>query len=308
MWGWHDAPCWASEPDMKGIGSRLPLALLTLAALSVAGCTGYSRNVLSESGNNKVVLRSQKTVGVVTEQGFDHPVTISGTRLAHILSRIDVRTDDSDANSRKPAIPGEMVYELGDKLSDALSKASKDEEVVVVAARRERKLGVFTHDFITSLSAYVKGDMLHVRLFHIDWEKPQGGPQAKIDEPVPEKQVMRFRIVPSDAMQPEGAQGVAVSWRDPIFKSPTAVRVTPTGKIIRRTVLMESETPAAADQQEEELPSVTSGNLSPTQLRALADLEEQRRDGKLSESDYQARRSGILRGEPAAAHDEVAPD
>ncbi len=278
--------------------------LLALAALAGAGCSGYSRNVLSASGDNKVLLRSEKSLGGVVGQGYDHPVTISGTRLAHILSRIDIRTDDSDANSRKPAIPADIVYELGEKLSDALSKASKDEEVVVISARRERSLGLFTHDFITSFSAYVRGDMLHIRLFHLDWEQPQGGQQAKIDEPVPDKQVMRFRVLPGESMQPEGAQGVTVSWRDPIFKSPTAVRVTPAGKIVRRTVLMESEAPAEEVEEEEPLPSVTSGNLAPAQLRALADLEEMRRDGKVSESDYQTRRARILRGDPSGS----APD
>ncbi|MCC6640835.1 MAG: hypothetical protein IT386_06705 [Deltaproteobacteria bacterium] len=277
---------------------RPAYALLAACALGAAGCSGYSRNVLSASGDNKVVLRSEKTLGVVQERGYDHPATIAGTRLAHILSRIDIRTDDSDANSRKPAIPADIVYELGEKLSNALAKATKDEEVVVISARRERNLGVFTHDFITSFSAYVQGDMLHIRLFHLDWEQPQGGPQAKIEEPVPDKQVMRFRVLPGQAMQPEGAQGVAVSWRDPIFKSPTAVRVTPAGKIVRRTVLMESEAPAEEGMEEEPLPSVTTGTLSPTQLRALADLEEQRRDGKVSENDYQARRVRILRGDP----------
>jgi len=282
---------------------RAAHVLLAATALAVAGCTGYSRNVLSASGDNKVVLRSHKTLGVVEEQGYDHPATIAGTRLAHVLSRIDIRTDDSDANSRKPAIPAEMIYDLGEKLSNALARATKDEEVVVVAARRERSLGVFTHDYITSFSAYVKGDMLHIRLFHLDWEQPQGGAQAKIEEPVPDKQVMRFRVLPSEAMQPEGAQGVAVAWRDPVFKSPTAVRVTPSGKIVRRTVLMESEAPAEENVQEEPLPSVTTGNLSPAQLRALADLEEMRRDGKVNENDYQARRARILRGDlggPAA--------
>jgi hypothetical protein len=283
---------------------RLACLALALAALAGAGCSGYARNVLSESGDNKVVLRSEKSIGGVVAQGYDHPVTISGTRLAHILSRIDIRTDDADVNSRKPAIPAEIVYELGEKLSTALAKASKDEEVVVVSARRERSLGVFTHDFITSFSAYVKGDMLHIRLFHLDWEQPQGGPQAKIDEPVPDKQVMRFRVVPGEAMQPEGPQGMAVSWRDPIFKSPTAVRVTPTGKIVRRTVLMESEAPSEESEPDVQLPSVTSGNLTPAQLRALADLEELRRDGKVSESDYQSRRARILRGDPGGS----APD
>ena len=175
----------------------------------------------------------------------------------------------------------------------------------MTAQRRERSLGVFTHDYITSFSAYVKGDVLHIRLFHLDWEKPGGGPQAKVDEPSPDKTVMRFRVLPGEAISPEGNQGVAVSWRDAIFQTPTAVRITPGGKIVRRTVLMESEEPAAAPEepQHEDVPAVTSGNLSPAQLRALADLEEQRRDGKASENEYQTRRARILRGDLDAAKD-----
>ncbi len=273
-------------------------------ALALAGCAGYQRNVLSEAGNDKVMLRGEQTFGGgAVEKNYDHPVTISGARLAHILSRIDVRTDDEDANSRKPAIPAEIVFELGEKLSNALAKASKDEEVVVIANRRERSLGVFSHDYITSFTAFVKGDLLHIRLYHLDWKQPQGGQQAKITEPVPDKQIMRFRVVPGQAINPEGPQGVAVSWRDPIFRSPTAVRITPDGKIVRRQILLESEAPPEEEGTAEELPSVTSGNLSPEQLRALADLEEARRDGQVSEGDYQERRARILRGELGAAVD-----
>lgn len=279
------------------------LVALALCLAAALGCSNYGRNVLAQSGDNKVILRTEKSIGTTVTKDYDHPITISGTRLAHILSRIDIRTDDEDANSRKPAIPAELVYELGDKLANALSKAGKDEEVVIVTSRRERSLGVFTHDYITSFSAYVKGDMLHIRLFHLDWHQPGGGPQAKVDEPVADRQVMKFKIVPGEGMSPEGAQAVAVSWRDPIFRSPTAVRVTPGGKIVRRTVLMETEAPPEEEVQEEVLPAVTTGNLSPDQLRALADLEEARRDGEISEGDYQTRRARILRGEatPAAA-------
>ncbi|CAG0957026.1 hypothetical protein MYXO_00543 [Myxococcaceae bacterium] len=285
----------------------LPALLLTAAA--ALGCSGYSRNVLQQAGENRVVLRSEKTgIGGVETKGYDHPSTISGTRLAHILSRIDIRTDDADANSRKPGIPAELVYELGEKLSNALAKATPDQEVVIVAARRERSLGVFTHDYITSFSAFVKGDTLHIRLYHLDWHQPQGGEAAKVDDPQPDRQVMKFRVVPGQSMIPEGTQGLAVSWRDPIFRSPTAVRVTPEGKIVRRTVLMESEAPPEDGLDETPLPSVTSGDLSPDQLRALADLEEARRDGEVNEGEYQTRRARILRGEVSAPPKDPAPN
>jgi len=83
-----------------------------------------------------------------------------------------------------------------------------------------------------------------------------------------------------------GPQEVAVDWRDPAFREPRRISVTPTG-VHRRTILMESpETPAGEAER--------SGELSPAALRALADLEEARRAGRVSESEYQARRQEIL--------------
>jgi hypothetical protein len=40
-------------------------------------------------------------------------------------------------------------------------------------------------------------------------------------------------------------------------------------------------------------------SLTPEQLRALADLEEQRRSGALTETEYTTRRNEILRGDAA---------
>jgi hypothetical protein len=45
---------------------------------------------------------------------------------------------------------------------------------------------------------------------------------------------------------------------------------------------------------------VVSAELTPQQLRALADLEEARQDGAVSETEYQSRRGSILRGELGA--------
>jgi hypothetical protein len=70
--------------------------------------------------------------------------------------------------------------------------------------------------------------------------------------------------------------------------------VTPTGKVVRREVLMES----LEDETVFEKPVAPPGdNLSPEQLRALADLEEARQNGQVTESEYSGRRDQILRGE-----------
>jgi hypothetical protein len=81
-----------------------------------------------------------------------------------------------------------------------------------------------------------------------------------------------------------------VHWRDAHFRRPTTVHVGPSGKVSRRTVLMEEETPAeaVAPADTEAMPS------DPESLRALADLEESRRAGELTEAEYLRRKREIL--------------
>ena len=72
---------------------------------------------------------------------------------------------------------------------------------------------------------------------------------------------------------------------------------------------MESEAPVAEEAGPEPAPEARIGDLSPEQLRALADLEEQRRDGAVTESDYRAQRARILQGPVSAPGPEAtAPE
>jgi hypothetical protein len=114
--------------------------------------------------------------------------------------------------------------------------------------------------------------------------------------------VMKFHVLPSEAMQSVGTQGVAADWRDPIFKQPTAVRMTATGQVVRRTILMESapEKPAPGTPEAED-ENVVGGKLAPETLRKLADLEEARRRGELTEGEYSARKRSILLEDPSAS-------
>ncbi|MGH3113173.1 MAG: hypothetical protein ACRDOP_06880, partial [Gaiellaceae bacterium] len=60
------------------------------------------------------------------------------------------------------------------------------------------------------------------------------------------------------------------------------------GKVLRTTILMESEEEAPP------APRPVLPELTPEQLRALADLEEARTEGKVSEAEYAAERNRIL--------------
>jgi hypothetical protein len=84
-----------------------------------------------------------------------------------------------------------------------------------------------------------------------------------------------------------------VNWRDPIFREPTHVRVGSGGRLLRRSVLMESA-PDSAGQPEPE-PNALPADLPPETLRALADLQEQRAAGEISETAYHQKRRDLLR-------------
>ena len=241
-----------------------------------------------------VQLRAEVQEDEAVDRGFAHPATISRARITNILSRIEVRLESGKEAPRKPAIPAEFLYDLGDLVSTALAMAAPSQEVVVQAIRKERRFGIFTEKFLTSFVAYVLGDDLTIHLSRVDDSLPKDSDDT-IPEPWPNREVIPFKVLPSDGIVPVGAQAVTVAWRDPLFRAPGQVQVGPGGKILRREILLES----LPEETETATPEAT-GHLSPETLRTLADLEELRRQGAISEAAYQERRRSILAGDPSA--------
>ena len=274
--------------------SRAPVACaLLLLVLGGAACVSQAvrRNVL-QGDTLTVFLRSYSQWGSPVAQEYDQPVTISAVRLAHILSRLDIRTPVEDGNERLPAIPTELLYPVADAMTKALSEATSDEQVVVMAIRRTKNFYLFDRKHLTSLLAYVRGDHLFIHLSRSDWEIPPRR-KDKLPEPYVGDHPMPFRIYPGTAMAQIDAQSVAVDWRDPIFREPTRTQITPGGEVVRRTILMESP----RSDWEEDGPQGSAPKLeelSPDQLRELADLEEGRRRGLIDEAGYRSQRDQIL--------------
>jgi hypothetical protein len=265
-------------------------AVLLLASL---GCgTRYARVPVHADDLTQVALRAELRDGKPVPRGFAHPATISGVRLSHVLAQIDVRVGagDDGASERRPAIHTDLVYPLGELLSAALAKADPDQEVVVQALRKERRLGLFTQSYATSFVAWVAADgLLYLSLSRLDWPVPKGE-EDQAREPVAGREVMAFRALASEGVDPVAHQTVAVHWRDDRFRRPTSVRVGPGGKVSRRTVLMEEEAPPGAEPatSPQALPS------DPEKLRALADLEESRSKGEITEAEYLRRKRQLL--------------
>lgn len=284
---------------------RVALALSLLAACFI-GCAVPVKEDVYNQPPVTVFLRSQKSwqLGSLIERDYNHPITIAPVRLANILSRIDARL----AGKRQPAIDTDMLFPIADGMSRAFARAGSEQEVVVMALRKSRHLVLFDHDYLTSLIAYVKGDQLILELARINWEVPKRQ-EDKPPEPQLGEHRMEFRVYPSDAMELIDKQTVAINWRDEVFARETRMKVLPSGKVVRKNILLESDVeppPAAgegtpAESEEVRVAPLPLG-LSPEQLRALADLEEARRAGTITEAEYTAKQQEILAsGSPAPA-------
>jgi hypothetical protein len=148
------------------------LGLLALAAFALltSGCiTRHVSQDVYEQDRTRVYLRSDKKLFSDVEKGYDHPATISPVRVAHILSRHDLRWSVKEGNQRAPAIPTDVLFGIADGISQALAKAGPDQEVIVMAIRREKRLGILDQERLTSLIAYVRTDKLYLHLSHSDY-------------------------------------------------------------------------------------------------------------------------------------------
>jgi hypothetical protein len=274
------------------------LALFCLCAGLALGCATRPAPVFDEGGI-RVFLRSDVRWFRTVDKGYAHPVTIAPVRVAHILSRIDLKPPSGFLVSfegdkqRVPAVSTDALYTIAEGVSKALAAAEPNQEVIVMAIRDTKRWGVFDHDFLTSLILFVRDERLYVQVCHHDWEIPKTRDE-RIPEPHLGDKPQSFKLYASTAMSLVSDQAVAIDWRDPVFAKPSRTRVLPSGEVERREILMESpEEVKDSGDPGMSLPE----NLSPEQLRSLADIEEQRRAGRITETEYRARRRAVLGGE-----------
>jgi hypothetical protein len=265
---------------------------LIAAGLVLAGCFGprYTRDTYYENRDITVTLRARQDVAVA----YEHPAQISAVRLSHILASLDVRfADQEEKNARTPVIPLEAIYPLGELVSGALAEATPEQEVVVSAQVRSRTLKLFTEKSLTQFVTYMKNDQLVFHIARVD-EPVSKNPRDRVTEPKPGTEYQDFKVVRSKSIVPIGPQSVAVEWRDPDFRKADAIRIGRGGELKRRTVLMEEPVEEAPDEAPATGDAVDLSELGPDALRALADLEEERRSGVINEAEYVARRREIL--------------
>lgn len=279
------------------------LALLGLIAVLDVGCgTRTLKQTFYEDPTTRIMLRQVKQRGEIIDQGYNHPFAIAPVRLAHILSRIDIRTEGKKSAERGPALPTESLYVVADHLSKALGQADETQDVAVYYIERSKRFGIFDRRYLYSFLTYAVDDMLYVHVSHVAWEIPKPGASKKerLPEPHVGQHPMEFRVIPSPGMTLVDSQSIAADWRDEVFKRPTRTRIGPDGKVVRRTILMESEEEPVPEVEDDVVPVQLPETISSSTLRSLADLEDQRSQGKITEAEYNARRRQIIRDDPAS--------
>lgn len=277
----------------RSIGARA--VLLAAVALGASGCmTKTIRTPVFEENMIEVYLRHDEKGGKPVERGYSHPATIAPVRITNILARIEVRKEED--KDRRPAIPTDLLYAIGDGISRSLAKANPSQEVVVMAKERKRNLGIFTQDYLTSAVVWLQGDQLHVKLGLLDAPLSKD-PNDKVPEPKRDEITGKSRVVPSDGIGVLNPQLVAANWRDPIFKDSSVISIRAGGQVVRRTVLMDSGEESTIPAAPAEGAPIPPQGLSSQALRALADLEDARRRGEVTEAEYQSQRRQIVAGE-----------
>jgi len=265
-----------------------------LAASALAGCGTHSvHEKVVDRGDLVIRLRSEKEpFGKTLAMGFQHPAVIAPERLARILSGIEVDEPIEDkTRERRPAIPAESLEVISRGLAEAFEEAGPDQQIVVQSIRKQMQHGIFHRKHLTSFVSYVKQDRLYVFLSRVDWPLPDKSDKtARLPEPWPGDEVMDFRAVTSDRYHYAGRQGLRIDWRDDVFAGGTPLP-SDGDEARRRTILMESSeriAPLSGEDLE---------GLSVEALRSLADLEEDRRQGRITETEYRRAREQILERE-----------
>jgi len=271
--------------------ARLLALVVALAALSPLGC--ITREVVDSIYNRKrveVMLTEHKKGTQVIERGFTHPTRISQQRLSNILGKIEIRGRDEDLVGLRYVFELDQVPAVAEALSYGLGKADPNQTVAVRLVSKVMQHAIFNRKFITSFVSYVRDDLLFIHVSRVDWQLPDL--KTKSDLPLPriDEHPMKFKMVPSDGMFAEGNYAVSVDWKSDKFRRPIT-RVAGTGKG-KRTILFEDDTPP--EREAGGIPSDVLTKLSPDQLRELADLEEARQEGKLTEGHYRRLREKLI--------------
>jgi hypothetical protein len=286
-----------SRPRVRRLTRAGLVLALGVVLLAASGCASrpHRHSIIDRRGMQVDLVHYTSGFFKTEPQGFSHPAIISKERLQNILGAIEIETSEKPgASIRQPGIHAEMISPIADALSEALRQASPDEEVGIQAVRKEQSLGIFHTMYLTTLLAWVKDSSLYIQLHRSEWPIPQAKESKPLPEPLRDTRPMNFRVVSGEFLYFAGPQTLEVDFQNDVFKTAYHLPGTTGGEKRRREVLMQSPVPKS-ERKTDDGEGISLDQLSPEQLRALADLEEDRKNGRITEQAYQRARRELLR-------------
>jgi hypothetical protein len=267
--------------------------------MATTGCaTRTVRHSFVDRGDVRIdFVREVKGFSKVQPRGYQHPAIISAERMQHILRAIEIETrDDSSAVVRQPAFHPDLIEKTATQLVAAFAEAGPDQELGVKIVRKAARIGILHRKYLTSFITYVEDGYLYVLLSRVDWQIPKNKEDDPLPEPIRGKAPMQFRVVTGEHLFYAGTQALEIAWQDPVFRNPYRLPGSTSGERRRREILDQSDVPKEEiDEQLGNEPGIGIEDLSADQLRALADLEDDRREGRITEAAYQRARRQLLR-------------
>ena len=263
---------------------------------SLAGCATRTvrHNVIKENLLQVDLVREMHWFSV-EERDFEHPAIISVPRLSRILNAIEIETQaEGKGVIRQPAFHPEIVPRTAEALARALAEANPNEEVGIKVLRREARMGIFNRKFLTTFLAYVDDGLLYLLLRRIDDPITESQEKKPLPDPQRNRKVMEFRVVTGDPIYFAGIQDLEIDWQNDVFRSEFRLPGTTSGEKRRREIISTSPIPKEEIESSRK-DDIDLNEITPEQLRALADLEEERREGRITENAYQRARRQLLR-------------
>lgn len=247
--------------------------------------------------HNLIEIDFVRQVSGFTKQklGYEHPAFISKERLVHILSALEIEARQKKGGViRQPAIHPDIVDQTAEALSKAFKEVGPDEAIGVYSIRKQMRIGILHFKYLTSFLAHIKDGHLYLSIRRVEWLVPKGREDDAYPPLRRDKKPMNFRVVTGDPIYFAGTQDLEIDWQNDVFRKDFRLPGTTSGEKRRREVLLQS--PIPKDELEAlQKDAIPYTELTPDQLRALADLEEQRREGTITENAYQRSKRQLLR-------------
>ncbi len=280
---------------IASLARLIPILLLLIVASSGCATRLVRTPIIDRTGVHVDLVETAK--GFTTQpRGFEHPAIVSLPRITNILNAIEIeRAGEKGGTIRQPAFHPGIVEETAKAIAEAMAKAGPDQELGFQIVRKEFQLAVLHQKYLTSFLAHIKDGYLYLTLNRVEWLVPKSKSRDRLPKPRPDQRPMNFRVVSGEHLFYAGPQTLEIDWQNPIFQTAYRLPGSTKGSTRRREILLKSPIPKEElDEANVAGEGVDLRDLSPEKLRALADLEQDRRDGMITEAAYQRARRQLL--------------